>query len=180
MTRHGPPNEATLLDANRLEREEAVSRFHAGVKPHENWTTNAHLVCGVSRRRRPVSDRSRDYVDVRASLLDKDLKRSTGVLQTTTATGLTADGRPDRSEEEIRRWAIRTSAAEYFDDRVHFPDFASSTRSMAANIPGRPSVSRSIPPCSSGWSSAAGFPFYMRPHGRRADPLRIRVSLRSF
>ena len=74
-------------------------------------------------KKKPVSDRSYDDVEVHRVVLEQDLKREyQEFLQDHNRDRSDSDGRPDRSEEEIRRWAAEHELP-YFDDRVHFPDF---------------------------------------------------------
>ena len=56
-------------------------------------------------------------------MLEQELKREyQEFLQERNRHRSDSDGRPDRPEEDIRRWAAEHELP-YFDDRVHFPDF---------------------------------------------------------
>jgi hypothetical protein len=62
-------------------------------------------------------------VEVRRVVLEHDLKREyQEFLQGRNRGRSDSDGRPDRSEDEIRRWAQEQDLP-YFHNRVHFPDF---------------------------------------------------------
>ena len=112
-----------LLDANRRERDEGgFQEFHAGVKRPRELDHDAHLYAAYREEDARLRQES-DCVDVRRVVLEQDLKREyQEFLQDHNRNRPDSDGRPDRSEEEIRRWATEHQLP-YFDDRVHFPDF---------------------------------------------------------
>ena len=112
-----------LLDANRRERAEGgFQEFYAGVKRPRELDHDAHLYAAYREEDARLRQES-DCVDVRRVVLEQDLKREyQEFLQDHNRHRSDSDGRPDRSEEEIRRWAAEHQLP-YFDDRVHFPDF---------------------------------------------------------
>ena len=112
-----------LLDANRRERDEGASQaFYAGVNRPRELDHDAHLYAAY-REEEARLRHEYDHVDVRHVVLEQDLKREYQTfLQDHNRDRSESDGRPDRDEEEIRRWA-QDHELPYFDDRVHFPDF---------------------------------------------------------
>ena len=112
-----------LLEANRRERDEGGSQeFYAGVNRPRELDHDAHLYAAY-REEEARLRQEHDDVDVHRVVLEQELKREyQEFLQDHNRDRSDSDGRPDRSEEEIRRWAAEHELP-YFDDRVHFPDF---------------------------------------------------------
>lgn len=112
-----------LLDANRRDRDEGESQtFYAGVNRPREVEHDAHLYAAYREEEARVRQ-EHDHVQVRRVVLEQDLKREyQEFLQDHNRDRSDSDGRPDRDEEEIRRWA-QDHELPYFDDRVHFPDF---------------------------------------------------------
>src|SRR5262249_14189598 len=69
-------------------------------------------------------ERLRDQgADIRRVVLESELKREYQEwLQESNRGRPDSDGRPDREERDIERWAHEHDLP-YFDDHVHFPDF---------------------------------------------------------
>lgn len=112
-----------LLDANRRDRDEGESQtFYAGVNRPRELDHDAYLYAAY-REEEARLRQEHGHVDVRRVVLEQDLKRDyQNFLQDNNRDRSDSDGRPDRDEEEIRRWA-QDHELPYFDDRVHFPDF---------------------------------------------------------
>jgi len=112
-----------LLDANRRERDEGESQaFYAGVNRPRELDHDAHLYAAFREEDARLRQEHGD-VEVRRVVLEQDLKREYQTfLQDHNRDRSDSDGRPDRDEEGIRRWA-QDHELPYFDDRVHFPDF---------------------------------------------------------
>ena len=112
-----------LLDANRRERDEGESQvFYAGVNRPRELDHDAHLYAAY-REEEARLRQEHGHVEVHRVVLEQELKRDyQNFLQDHNRDRSDSDGRPDRDEEEIRRWA-QDHALPYFDDRVHFPDF---------------------------------------------------------
>ena len=112
-----------LLDANRRGRDEGeFQAFYAGVNRPRELDHDAHLYAAY-REEEARLGQEHGRVEVRRVVLEQDLKRDYQTfLQDHNRDRSDSDGRPDRDQEEIRRWA-QDHALPYFDDRVHFPDF---------------------------------------------------------
>jgi len=112
-----------LLDANRRDRDEGESQtFYAGVNRPRELEHDAHLYAAYREEEARVRQ-EHGHVQVCRVVLEQDLKREYQVfLQDRNRDRSDSDGRPDRAEEEIRRWATEHELP-YFEDRVHFPDF---------------------------------------------------------
>lgn len=112
-----------LLDANRRERDEGESQaFDAGVNRPRELDHDAHLYAAY-REEEARLRQEHGHVEVRRIVLEQDLKRDyQNFLQDRNRDRADSDGRPDRDEEEIRRWA-QDHELPYFDARMHFPDF---------------------------------------------------------
>ena len=112
-----------LLDANRRERDEGESQaFYAGVNRPRELDHDAHLYA-TYREEEARLRQQHGHVEVHGVVLEQDLKREyQNFLQDHNRDRSDSDGRPDRDEEEIRRWA-QDHELPYFDERVHFPDF---------------------------------------------------------
>jgi hypothetical protein len=112
-----------LLDANRREHDEGGSQeFYAGVNRPRELDHDSHLYAAY-REEEARLRQEHDHVEINRVVLEEDLKREyQEFLQDHNRDRSDSDGRPDRTEEEIRRWADEHDLP-YFDDRVHFPDF---------------------------------------------------------
>jgi hypothetical protein len=112
-----------LLDANRRERDGGDSQeFYAGVNRPRELDHDAHLYAAY-REEEARLRQEHDQVEIHRVVLEEDLKREyQEFLQDHNRDRSDSDGRPDRTEEEIRRWADEHDLP-YFDDRLHFPDF---------------------------------------------------------
>jgi hypothetical protein len=112
-----------LLDANRRKRDQGEFQvFYAGVNRPRELDHDAHLYTAY-REEDARLGQEHGHVEVRRVVLEQDLKREyQNFLQDHNRNRVDSDGRPDRDEEEIRRWA-QDHELPYFDDRVHFPDF---------------------------------------------------------
>lgn len=110
-----------LLEANRRERDDGRSQeFYAGVNRPREMTHDAQLY----RAYRKTEERLKDEgAEIRRVVLEQELKREyQSFLQDGNRGKPDSDGRPDRDEREIARWA-QEHELPYFDDKVHFPDF---------------------------------------------------------
>jgi hypothetical protein len=112
-----------LLDANRRDRDDgAAQTFYAGVNRPRELDHDAQLYAAYREEERRIRQ-EHEPADIRRIILEQDLKREyQNFLQEHNRDRADSDGRPDRDEEEIRRWA-QDHELPYFDDRVHFPDF---------------------------------------------------------
>jgi len=112
-----------LLDANLRAREEGEPQaFHAGVNRPREVEHDASLYA-TYREEEARLRHEHDHIEVTRVVLEQDLKREyQEFLQDHNRDRADSDGRPDRDEAEVRRWAEEHELP-YFDDRVHFPDF---------------------------------------------------------
>jgi hypothetical protein len=120
-----------LLDANRRDRDEGESQtFYAGVNRPRELEHDAHLYTVYREEEARVRH---DHVQVRRIVLEQDLKREyQQFLQDHNRDRSNSDGRPDRDEEEIRRWH-RTRSCRTSTTACTSPISASSTRSTVAS-----------------------------------------------
>ena len=120
-----------LLDANRRERGEGESQaFHSGVNRPRELDHDAYLYA-TYREEEARLRQEHGYVEVRRVVLEEDLKRDyQNFLQDHNRDRSDSDGRPDRDEEEIRRWA-QDHELPYFDDGVG-PFFQRASAASAA------------------------------------------------
>jgi hypothetical protein len=112
-----------LLDANRRERDHGGSQeFYADVNRPRELQHDAHLYATYREEEARLRQED-DHVEVHRVVLEQALKREyQEFLQGPNRGRPDSDGRSDRDDEEIRRWA-QDHQLPYFDDRVHFPDF---------------------------------------------------------
>lgn len=112
-----------LLGANRREPEEADPQaFYAGVSRAREVDHDAHLYAAY-REEEARLRLEHEHLEIRRIALEQDLKREyQKFLQEQNRDRSHSDGRPDRDEEEIRRWAEDRDLP-YVDQRVQFPDF---------------------------------------------------------
>ncbi len=114
----------SLLEANRRERDsdEDGQEFHAGVSRVREVEHDASLYEAYRAEEVRIRDEHPE-ADIRRVVLEEDLKREyQEFLQAHNRDRPDSDGRPDRDDREIERWA-REHELPYFDDQVHFPDF---------------------------------------------------------
>lgn len=111
-----------LLDASRRERDESESQaFYAGVNRPLELDHDAYLYAAF-REEEARLQQEHGHVEVRRVVVEQDLKREYQTfLQDHNRDRSESDGRPDRDEKEVRRWA-QDHELPYFDERVHFPD----------------------------------------------------------
>jgi hypothetical protein len=112
-----------VLKSHSMERENEPSQaFYAGVSRAREIDHDAHLY--VAYREEEARLRvEHEHLEIRRIVLEQDLKREyQRFLQERNRDRSDSDGRPDRDEEEIRRWA-QDHDLPYFHNRVHFPDF---------------------------------------------------------
>lgn len=112
-----------LLDANLRARGEGEPQaFHAGVNRPRELEHDASLYATYREEEERVRQEHHD-AQIHRVVLEQDLKREyQAFLQDGNRGRPDSDGRPDRDEADIRRWAAAHDLP-YFDDRVHFPDF---------------------------------------------------------
>lgn len=127
-----------LLDANRRDREsddDEGQAFHAGVLREREVEHDASTYEACRAEETRIRD---EYpgAEVHRVVLEEDLKREyQEFLQAHNRDRPDSDGRPDRSDAEIERWA-QERGLPYFDQQVHFPDFRIEYEAsrMRANI----------------------------------------------
>ena len=112
-----------LLDSHTLERDgEAPQAFCAGVSRPRELDHDSNLYATYRQEEARLRD-EHGGLDIRRVILEQDLKREyQEFLQEHNRNRSDSDGRPDRSEDEIRDWA-REHDLPYFDGQVHFPDY---------------------------------------------------------
>jgi len=94
--------------------------FDAGVNRLRELAHDAQLYRAYLREAERLREQG---VDIRRVVLDQELKREYQEwLQASNRGRADSDGRPDRDEHEIERWAHEHDLP-CFDDQVHFPDF---------------------------------------------------------
>jgi DNA-binding MarR family transcriptional regulator len=116
----------TLTDRGRevLERAQERStdspqRFYSGVARRPELAHDAHLYKAYERASTRIHDRGGR---IRRIVLDYELKRDyQRFLQERNRHKRDSDGRPDRTEDEVRAWALRHELP-YDDEHVRFPD----------------------------------------------------------
>lgn len=112
-----------LLEANRLERSdrehEPRQTFHAGLRKPRELTHDTRVYAAYQRTEARLRDQGGR---VRRVVLDYELKRDyQRFLHERNRGRKDCDGRPDRTAEEIARWA-REHELPYDDGHVRFPD----------------------------------------------------------
>jgi hypothetical protein len=112
-----------LLDSHTLERDGGTQQaFHAGVSRPREIDHDSNLYATYRQEDARLRDEHGDP-EIRLIILEQDLKREyQEFLQDHNRNRADSDGRPDRSDDEIRDWA-REHDLPYFDGQVHFPDY---------------------------------------------------------
>jgi hypothetical protein len=112
-----------LLDAHSVERDdEPLQAFFAGVNRAREIDHDSNLYSTYRQEDARLRE-EHNGVDIRRVVLEQDLKREyQEFLQEHNRDRPDSDGRPDRTEDEIREWA-REHDLPYFDGQVHFPDY---------------------------------------------------------
>jgi hypothetical protein len=112
-----------LLDSHTLEREDgAPQAFYTGLGRPREIDHDSNLYATYRQEEARLRDAHGD-LEIRRVILEQDLKREyQEFLQDHNRDRSDSDGRPDRSEDEIRDWA-REHELPYFDGQVHFPDY---------------------------------------------------------
>jgi hypothetical protein len=97
------------------EREDECQAFYAGVNRPRELDHDAHLYAAY-REEHARLRQEHGHVEVRRVVLEQDLKRDyQDCLQDHNRDRSESDGRPDRDEEEIRRW-VQDHELPYFDE----------------------------------------------------------------
>jgi hypothetical protein len=98
-----------------------VQAFHAGIsRPRE--IDHSSLYATFCQEEARLRD-EHPTLEIRRVILEQGLKREyQEFLQDHNRNRSDSDGRPDRSDDEIRDWA-REHDLPYFDGQVHFPDY---------------------------------------------------------
>ena len=105
--------------------------FYAGADRPRERTHDVQIYRAYLREAAGLQERDATIVRVQ---LDRELKRDyQRFLQERTRGGRGHDGRPDRSDDEIRAWANEHDLP-YFDDQVHFPDARVEYRDVDGEI----------------------------------------------
>jgi hypothetical protein len=112
-----------LLDSHSLEPDGRPQQaFHAGVSRAREIEHDANLYATFFQEEARLRDEHPD-LEIRRVILEQDLKREyQEFLQDHNRGRTDSDGRPDRTDDEIRDWA-REHDLPYFDGQVHFPDY---------------------------------------------------------
>jgi hypothetical protein len=112
-----------LLDSHTLEHDGGRKQaFHAGVSRPREIDHDSNLYSTFCQEDARLRDKHPD-VEIRRVVLEQDLKREyQEFLQDHNRDRSDSDGRPDRTDDEIRDWA-REHDLPYFDGQVHFPDY---------------------------------------------------------
>jgi hypothetical protein len=119
LTREG----RDLLDSHSMDRHDEPSQtFYAGVSREREVHHDSNLYATYRQEETRLRD-EHDRPEIRRVVLEQDLKREyQEFLQEHNRGRTDSDGRPDRDEDEIRRWAHEHDLP-YFDGQVHFPDY---------------------------------------------------------
>jgi hypothetical protein len=109
-----------LLETHRRDREDGREQaFYAGVTRPRELSHDVQVYRAYLREEERLREQG---ADVRRVALESELKREYQEwLQASNRGRPDSDGRPDRDEREIERWA-HDHDLPYFDDQVHFPD----------------------------------------------------------
>jgi hypothetical protein len=104
---------------DKPEARDTSQRFHSGLRKPRELTHDSH----VYRAYLEAAERLRgEGAGIRRVVLDNELKREyQQFLQERNRGRSDSDGRPDRTPEEIHRWAIEHNLPEH-DGHVQFPD----------------------------------------------------------
>jgi hypothetical protein len=113
-----------LLDANRRDREsddDDGQAFHAGVLRERELEHDASMYEAFRAEELRIRH-EHPCAEIHRVVLEEDLKREyQEFLQAHNRDRPDSDGRPDRSDYELERWAQEHDLP-YFDAQVHFPD----------------------------------------------------------
>ena len=108
-----------LLEAAQDRSLDDRQRFYAGFARRPEIAHDAHFHRAYERAAESIRERGGN---VRRVMLDYELKRDyQRFLQERNRQKRDSDGRPDRTEDEVRAWALAHQLP-YEDDRVQFPD----------------------------------------------------------
>ena len=108
-----------LLDATQDRSLDDRQRFYAGFARRPEITHDAHFHQAYARAAQAISARGGH---VRRVALDFELKRDyQRFLQERNRQKRDSDGRPDRTADEVREWAV-AHRLPYEDEHVQFPD----------------------------------------------------------
>ena len=108
-----------LLDAAQDRSLDDRQRFYAGFARRPEITHDAHFHQAYERAAKSIRERGGH---VRRVVLDYELKRDyQRFLQERNRQKRDSDGRPDRSADEVREWAL-AHRLPYEDEHVQFPD----------------------------------------------------------
>lgn len=120
-----------LLERHRDSRSTHPQSFYAGADRPRERTHDVQIYRTYLREADGLRDRDATIVRVQ---LDRELKRDyQRFLQDRARGDRDHDGRPDRTEEEIRAWAYEHDLP-YFDEQVHFPDARVEYRDIDGEI----------------------------------------------
>jgi hypothetical protein len=110
-----------LLNAHRRDRDDDRQQaFYAGVSRARELSHDVQVYRAYLREHERLRAQG---AEVHRVVLGSELKREYQQwLQAANRGRPDSDGRPDRDEREIERWA-REHDLPYFDEQVHFPDF---------------------------------------------------------
>jgi len=109
----------SLLESHRNRDRERDQTFYAGVKRERELEHDVQVYRAYEREAERLRERRAHIEQV---VLDYELKRDYQKwLHERDHDRNDYDGRPDRSSEEIREWALEHDLP-YFDEQVHFPD----------------------------------------------------------
>src|SRR5207302_951611 len=116
----GPERERELLESHRSRDGERSQTFYAGAVKSRELSHDAQLCRAYVRTAEKLGAQG---ARVERVVLDYELKREyQKFLQERNRDRPDSDGRPDRSREEIKQWAIEHDLP-VVNDRVQFPDF---------------------------------------------------------
>ena len=108
-----------VLDETRRDHDRDGQAFYAGIAKPRELAHDAQLYRAYLRAAERLAARD---VDIRRVVLDYELKREyQRFLQAANRGRRDSDGRPDREQEEIERWA-QEHHLPIVDDHVQFPD----------------------------------------------------------
>jgi hypothetical protein len=108
-----------LLDAAQDRSLDDRQRFYAGFARRPEIAHDAHFHRAYERAAESIRERGGN---VRRVILDYELKRDyQRFLQERNRERRDSDGRPDRTEDEVRAWAL-AHRLPYEDEHVQFPD----------------------------------------------------------
>ena len=108
-----------LLERHRAAHSDPRQAFYAGADRARERTHDAQFYGAYLKAAERLQTREARILRVE---LDRELKREyQRFLQERNRGNRDSDGRPDRTSEEIQKWA-RDHGLPYFDEQVHFPD----------------------------------------------------------